>query len=69
MIDKEKDRAVEIEKALIAAEARDQSAKLALDQEKIKLDAEARAREIDVKNKKIDTDAQQQAAQRASDKG
>jgi len=54
MLNNEKDRQVEIEKALIAAEAKDQSDKLQLDMEKMLRDFEVKEQEIKLKEKALD---------------
>jgi hypothetical protein len=53
-LSKDKDRQVEIEKALIAAEARDQSDKLQLDMEKMLRDFEIKEQEIRLKERALD---------------
>lgn len=53
-LSKDKDRQVEIEKALIAAEARDQTDKLQLDMEKMMRDFEIKEREIRLKQEALD---------------
>ena len=53
-IDKDKDRQVQIEVALIGAEARDVSQKLDLDLEKIRADIELKNRELDIKQQALD---------------
>lgn len=54
MLDKDKDRQVEIEKALIAAEAKDQSGKIQLDMEKMMRDFEIKEQEIRLKERALD---------------
>jgi hypothetical protein len=52
-IEKDKDRQVEIEKALIAAESRDQSGKIQLDMEKMMRDFELKEQEIKLKEEAL----------------
>lgn len=53
-IEKDKDRQVEIEKALIAAEAKDSTNKLQLDMEKMMRDFEIKEKEIQLKERALD---------------
>jgi len=53
-LSKDKDRQVEIEKALIAAEAKDQTNKIQLDMEKMMRDFEIKEREIRLKQEALD---------------
>ena len=53
-LDKDKDRQVEIEKALIAAESRDSNNKLQLDMEKMMRDFELKEKEIQLKERALD---------------
>jgi hypothetical protein len=53
-LEKDKDRQVEIEKALIAAEAKDQSNKFNLDMEKMMRDFEIKEKEIQLKERALD---------------
>jgi len=53
-IEKDKDRQVEIEKALIAAEAKDQSDRMQIDLEKMMRDFEIKEKEIQLKERALD---------------
>ena len=53
-LDKDKDRQVEIEKALIAAEAKDQSDRMQIDLEKMMRDFEIKEKEIQLKERALD---------------
>ena len=53
-IEKDKDRQVEIEKALIAAEAKDQSDRMQIDLEKMMRDFELKEKEIQLKERALD---------------
>jgi len=53
-LDKDKDRQVEIEKALIAAESRDQSDKINLDLEKMMRDFELKQQDIALKERALE---------------
>ena len=52
-IDKDKDRQVEIEKALIAAEAKDQTNRMQIDLEKMVRDFEIKEKEIQLKEQAL----------------
>jgi hypothetical protein len=52
-VEKDKDRQVEIEKALIAAESRDSNNKLQLDMEKMMRDFEIKEKEIQLKEEAL----------------
>jgi hypothetical protein len=54
MLDKDKDRQVEIEKALIQAESRDQTGKIQLDMKKMMRDFEIKEQEIRLKERALD---------------
>jgi hypothetical protein len=53
MLDKDKDRQVEIEKALIQAESRDQTGKIQLDMEKMMKEFEIKEKELQLKEKAL----------------
>ena len=56
VIEKDKDRQVEIEKALIAAESRDSNNKLQLDMEKMMRDFEIKEKEIQLKERALEVE-------------